>query len=634
VEALSAVVLWVLLLVVPGTLVGLLLGLPRHVAVGIAAPITFGLVGGTTPLYGVLGIRWNPWTAGAMLLVALAVAGVVRRWVLPRFTRSGASPSGVPRSISPWWTLIGIGGAAVIATIVFLRGTGGIGAVSQYWDAVWHTNYTRWIAQTGQASPLRAGQFLNLETHAPTFYPSAMHAVGALVLTISGAQATVAVNAGILVSCALIIPVGAACLTWAASRGNVLATTFAALAASLFSALPYDQTWRPAWPFALVVGLSGAVVALLVSGELTAHPGRILAAACSIVGVVSIHPSAVLCVGIPVFGWLLVRLVVNRRDLGRQVLSLVVVAVLSGVALAVQLRQVFAVSGTLVATNYSTPFTIKGSLHQLALFNVGFAGQTGQWVLTVLAVLGGVVAVWRRQGAWLLPTGVIFALLGIQTMTGKLPVLHVLTSAFWNDYWRLGAMVAWIACSLVGIGLAEVVHWGARVPRVSVPVVGVLVGAVLLVITGGGYVGRNVTHMTIGYTPGVVGPEQLAAMNALPRLVPAGQVVLNDPMDGSAWMYSVAGVRPMFVHYQVGPLSADQVLLLHSLNQLDTNPAVQAAVRRLGLQYVYAGDRAIYPWTSRSPGFLNLSTVAALHPVFSDAGATVYRIDLPARAES
>jgi hypothetical protein len=163
-----------------------------------------------------------------------------------------------------------------------------------------------------------------------------------------------------------------------------------------------------------------------------------------------------------------------------------------------------------------------------------------------------------------------------------------------------------------------------------VPVTGVLVAAVLLAVTGG-YLGRNVTRMSIGYTPGVVGPEQLAAMNALPRLVPAGQVVLNDPMDGSAWMYSVAGVRPMFVHYQVGPLSADQALLLRSLNRLDTDPAVRAAVRRLNLEFVYAGDRAIYPWTSRSPGFLNLNTVADLRPVFSDSGATVYRIDLTAR---
>jgi hypothetical protein len=523
------------------------------------------------------------------------------------------------------WTLVGIGGAAVIATVVFLRGTGGLGAVSQYWDAVWHTNYTRWIAQTGQASPLRSGQFLNLETRAPNFYPSAMHAIGALVLTLSGAPATVAVNAGLLVSVALLIPVGAAALTWAASRGNVLAATFAALAASLFSALPYDQTWRPAWPFALVIGLSGVVVALLVSGELVGHPGRIVVSALTIVGAVSVHPSAVLCIGIPVLGWLLVRLSANRAGLGRHMLSLAAVGVLAGIGLAVQLRQMFAVSGTLVATNYPTPFSITASLHFLASFNVGFAGHAGQWVLTVLAVLGGVVAVVRWQGAWLVPVGVVFALLGVQTMTGRLPVLHPFTSVFWNDYWRLGAMVAWVACALVGIGLAEVARWGALVPRVTVPVAAVLVGALLLVTTGG-YVSRNVQHMAIGYTPGVVGPDQLAAMHALPGLVPPGQVVLNDPIDGSAWMYAVAGVRPMFVHYALGPLSPDQSLLLRSLNQFDTNPAVRAAVHRLGIRFVFADDRAIYPWTSLSPGFLNLDKVTALHPVFSNSGATVYRV--------
>ncbi len=619
----TAVALWALLLVVPGALIGWLLKLPRHVAAAAAAPITFGLVGAATPVYGVLGVPWNPWTAGALLVVASGLAAAVRRWVLPL---RPAVERPATHSYSPLWTLVGIGGAAVIATVVFLRGTGGLGAVSQYWDAVWHTNYTRWIAQTGQASPLRSGQFLNLETRAPMFYPSAMHAIGALVLALSGAPATVAVNAGILVSVAVLIPVGAAALTWAASRGNVLAATFAALAASLFSALPYDQTWRPAWPFALVVGLSGVVVALLVSGELSGHPGRIVVSALTVVGAVSVHPSAVLCIGIPVLCWLLVRLSVDRAGLGRHVLSLTVVAVLAGIGLAVQLRQVFGVSGTLVATNYPTPFSITASLHLLASFNVGFVGHAGQWVLTVLAVLGGVVAVWRRQGGWLVSVGMVFALLGVQTMTGRLPWLHLLTSAFWNDYWRLGAMVAWVACALVGIGLAEVVRWGALVPKVTVPVAAVLVGALLLLATNGGYVGRNVSHMAIGYTPGVVGPAQLAAMNALPGLVPPGQVVLNDPIDGSPWMYAVAGVRPMFVHYELGPLSPDQTLLLRSLNQLDTNPAVRAAVHRLGIRFVYAGDRAIYPWTSLSPGFLNLDKVTALRPVFSDGGATVYRV--------
>jgi len=128
----------------------------------------------------------------------------------------------------------------------------------------------------------------------------------------------------------------------------------------------------------------------------------------------------------------------------------------------------------------------------------------------------------------------------------------------------------------------------------------------LFAVTGVGYLGRNLAHMRVGYTPGVVGPAQLAAMRALPKFVPAGQIVLNDPIDGSPWMYAVAGAHPMFVHYAVGTLTADQTLLLRSLNLLDTDHAVQSAVRRLGIHYVFVGDRAIYPWTSRSPGFLFL----------------------------
>ncbi len=627
----AALALWVVLLVLPGFLVARLLRLPTHVALAVAAPVTYGLVGAATPVYGMLDWAWNPWTAGAELVVALGIAAAIGRWlVAPRL----GAPGPARYSYSPLWTMLGVAFAAVLTSVVFLRGTGGLDAVNQYWDAVWHTNYTQWIARSGQASPLRAGLFMNTETHSPFFYPSAMHALGALVLTLSGAPATVAVNAGILVNIALVVPVGAAGITWAASRGNALAAMFAAGAASLFSTLPYDQTWRPAWPFALMVGLSGVVVALLVSGELIGHPGRVVVAAVAVTGVVSVHPSGVLCVGIPVACWLLVRLIIARTGLVRHVLTLAVVLVLSGVALAVQLRQVFADSGTLISTSPATPYSVGQAVRWLALFKVGFPTDSGQWVLTGLAVAGGVLAVLRRDMWWLLLAGLAFGVLGVQTLTGALPLLRPLASGFWNDYWRLGGMVAWVASVLAGIALAELVRLVTRLPRLNTATAGVTVGVLLFAVTGGGYLGRNLAHMRVGYTPGVVGPAQLAAMRELPRFVPAGQIVLNDPMDGSPWMYAVAGAHPMFVHYAVGTLTADQTLLLRSLNRLDTDHTVQSAVRRLGIHYVFVGDRAIYPWTSRSPGFLGLDRVADLRPVFADGGATVYRVDLSASADT
>jgi len=92
VAGLSAIALWLVLLVLPGMSVGLLLRLPRHVAAAAAAPITFGLVGAATPLYGVIGVRWNPWTAGALLLAsALEQPQGVERGALVTLIASNAT---------------------------------------------------------------------------------------------------------------------------------------------------------------------------------------------------------------------------------------------------------------------------------------------------------------------------------------------------------------------------------------------------------------------------------------------------------------------------------------------------------------------------------------------------------------
>ena len=62
------------ILIVPGALVGRRMSLPWPVAAAAGAPLTFGMIGIFTVLYGALSIPWNVGTAAVMVGVSWLVA--------------------------------------------------------------------------------------------------------------------------------------------------------------------------------------------------------------------------------------------------------------------------------------------------------------------------------------------------------------------------------------------------------------------------------------------------------------------------------------------------------------------------------------------------------------------------------
>ncbi|HET8643297.1 MAG TPA: DUF6541 family protein [Pseudonocardiaceae bacterium] len=619
----------------PGLLLAAALRAPVRVALAAAPAVTYGLIGASTPVLAELGVAWSLWSAGAVLGIALVAAAIVTlgvRLAASRRDAGEAAPGAGPRDEPPvrapwWWAGFGVLGAAVLAVLVLRAGAGRLDAINQYWDAVWHSNYTQWIADTGVASPLRAGQMVNGDDGGAVFYPSAMHAHAALVKDLLGESVVRVLNVALLVLCALLAPIGAACLAWAASARDGLAAAFAALAAGLFSSLPFDQVWRPAWPFGLSLALSATVVALLTSPRLAAWP-RMPLAVLATAGAVSVQPAAIVCIGLPVLCWLLARL---RRPAGllRAIGTLAVAGALTALVLAPQLVAAARLGGALTARTYPTPFSVLNAAGQVLSFRMGFPGQPGQWVLAGLVVLGVLVALVTRRGVWLVPVFAVYAVLAVHTLAGLWAPLRMLTAPFWNDYWRLAAATALIGSALVGLGLAGAARASVRagLPGRWLPAVAVVLAAGLLVATSGGYVGRNAGHMRIAYTEGYVGAGHLEAMRALRGLVAPGERVLNDPVDGSPWIYATTGVRPVFLSIEIYDPGPRERLLLTRFDELDGDEQVRRVVRELGLRYLYVGDRAIYPWISIPPGFDDLADMRSLTLVMRTPTASVYRID-------
>ena len=141
---------------------------------------------------------------------------------------------------------------------------------------------------------------------------------------------------------------------------------------------------------------------------------------------------------------------------------------------------------------------------------------------------------------------------------------------------------------------------------------------------------RAVPRVGAAYADRVVGPDAAAVMTALAAApLPPGGRVLNDPLDGSPWLYALTGTMPMFTHYEDYDPTGDAALLLAGLNEVDDDPGVRAALERMRVCYVYAGDALVSASKQRPAGFEDLDDVAALRPITRSGGAVAYKVVPP-----
>ena len=217
----------------------------------------------------------------------------------------------------PSWVLPGAGVVAgawmLIAKQLELQSKvpGQLDNIVQGWDIQWHVNAVRFIMEEGIASPTRMGELQNPETHIDLFYPSAFHAATALFASAGDLAPVEAVNLASIVLPSLALTAGAAGLAWAMARGRGMVAQIAAgLAAIAVYASPV-LVWIPDFvgmrPYIVAIGLSGIVIALF--HQVPRYRALALPTLFAFLGMMQVHPSAVLVVVLAVLLYWLTYLV-------------------------------------------------------------------------------------------------------------------------------------------------------------------------------------------------------------------------------------------------------------------------------------------------------------------------------------
>ena len=630
------------LLVIPGAIIARIGRLTCPVAIATGPALTYGVVALAIVPFGALGVPWNALTA---LFALAAVCGVALclRILLARYRDTDAEA----RAISPGPALVVAAGVVLGAVLIGLAAVRGIPhwqSIPSTWDSVWHANTIRFILDTGQASPTHMGELRNVETHEALYYPSTFHALATVYSQLTGAAPTTAYTISSLAVSIWLFPVSAATLTWHLLRNlddewrtAGAAATAAALSAS-FTALPYVEFDTASMPNLAAYGIAVPAMVLIVST--LRHRDRIPLAVLALLGVFSVHiTGGVVTVIFVVAWWVFDALWHPVRGRVADLRTLLFVAVPTVALLLPQflgvLQQAEIIAGHAFVTHQGKKRALIDAVVQHTRHLNDFPIQ---WALIVLAAVGAVILLVRR--IWW-PLAVWFVLVvaivhssapfggPIGWLTGKFSDL------FYSDPRRLSAVVTMLLTAAAGIALFTLLSAALAGVQLLVPRAGprlwhAVTAAVLVfatMLTAWHYFPRHRFLFGDKYDSVIVGQKDLDAWAHLAALPGARNTLIgNANTDGTAWMYAVADLHPLWTHYdypvQQGP-GYHRFIFWAYADDADHDRRIAEAVKALNIRYVVTSTPVVRGFVMPD-GLVSLDTSRSWEKIYDNGQARIY----------
>ena len=679
----SPVGLWIgtlialFLLIAPGAIVARITQLTWPVAIAVGPALTYGVVALAIIPFGALGIPWNGWTA----LIALAAVCLVMTSLQPLLARYRDGQAET-RGIAGWPALTVAAGVLLGALLIMwaaYRGLTHWQSIPSTWDAVWHANEVRFILDTGQASSTHMGELRNVETHQPLYYPSVFHALTAVFCQLTGAAPTTGYTLSSVAASVWLFPSSAAMLTWVLLRpitpassasGSELSASSASPASSAsgselsassaewraagaaatsatmsasFTSVPYVEFGVAAMPNLAAYGVAIPTFFLITST--LRHRDRIPTAVLALVGVLSVHLSGGFIVILFLLAWWLfdARQHPVRGRLA-DALILAVVAVPTALILAPQFIGVAHQADIIAGHAFPSFKSVKqGVIDALLLHTRHLNDFPTQYGLIVLSAIGMAILLYKR--IWWPP--VLWLVLTVATIYSGAPfhnlfgaVIEEFSQFFYNDPRRLSAVVTMLVTPMAGIAVfamvlavvalltrsARLTKRFARLPPAVWVSATVVLVVLTTVLTARHYLYRHLVLFGDKYDSVIINQKDLDAMAYLATLPGARHTLIGDSnVDGTAWMYAVADLHPLWTHYdypqQTGPGYYRYIFWAHA--DVDTDPRVAEAVRALNIRYILTSVPTVRGFKVPD-GLVSIDQSKSWAKIYDNGGAWIY----------
>lgn len=642
----------------PGYAMGWALRVPARLRVFLSPLLSFALIAVSAIVLGKIGIAWNliSFVVVAVVLVATA-AGLMwlvgRRW--PALTSAEWPGNDVPVA----WPVVG----AVLGGFLVLHMTEdmvyGPEAFSQSLDNSFHMNAIRWIQEHGDASSLTLGA-VSAADQQPAFYPAGWHDFVSLIYSTTGTSIATATIVTVLLAASILWPCSLVALSLSIPKLRRLQALAIPALTCGFAAFPgLLLRWGVLFPnllgYALVpsfVALMVCLVQVMVRGEYAALLSLCLAALVGVAGLALVHPNAVVSAVVFALPLVLagVAWVVRSRELasrqkwvGSALLGLVILGCVGA--------WWFLRPGASASNTWEPMLTEGEALYQFLFLGLENANQlrdrfNPSYLAGFLALWGAGYLLYKRRNLWLIASWVLIGYLWIVSASVPRGEFRLLMVAPWyTDHFRLAALVVFPSVVLAGIGLGgavegifvRIMHYIPREKHAKVAPA-LMGAAMVLVLAVAGLSSRvpSVQEATLAVsqeyrvtpTSVVLNQDEMNVINEIPKIVPKGDVIVNNPWDGSAYIYALADRHLTGYHFEfeTSPMYSE---IMHNLKDARTNPEVCREVNKYKAHwYVHLENQLNFgPDAQKNyDGLVAAIDTDVLTPVYSSGPMTLYRI--------
>ncbi len=544
----------------------------------VAVPASFAVLALSSIVAQLIGVPWSILPAFALTAVLALVLLALRRWIARDVTPQTLRPRALHVRHDLWVSLGAAAIGGIVLAIALVAAIKQPTAISQTFDANFHLNAVRYILDGGSASPVS----MDLTSPgSPVFYPTLWHALVALVVQLSGVGIPVATNAVLFIVVCVVWPIGIVAFGRAIAGPSVATTVVSGAVAAAFPNFPlflvgYGVLYPNIlalilMPFVLVAGLQLLNLGPARRAQPLTPATRWLLFLGALGAAVLAHPSVIHV--LLVWGAFPVLFAVLRALRGRPVPGDGGIVVMPKTPRA--LRSVLALVGagvfavTVVAAwivGRTTDNAWQGffKVHDALLQLIGGTPhiQGHAWVVALLVLLGAVLA-WRyRSLRW--AVGSAATLAAFYVIADGFPTSEWRTffvGPWYNDSRRLAALVPFGALPLMVLGARAA--WAMlrpsflRAARMSSTRPGrtyrSLTAFALVFLVAVGHAGtfriqQIVTESYDQEAAMLVNDDELALIDRLDDEVPDGEVIANNPLNGSSLTYALADRAVTFPH--------------------------------------------------------------------------------------
>lgn len=633
-------ILCIILLYLPGTLVMRTLRLPSYLSVALAPALSillYVVVCIVLIAAGTITPTWLLVTASLVFGLALLGLTAVLKRVVPSW-RNCADDSGAFAAETKPFTCGAIAlyviVAVAIGAIYFLHCMSAPDAYIQANDNIAHLGQLRVFDETGIYNPLGVSYYYDSygAASAPfpgesSFYPSAWHVIGAMVMSISGASVAMVANVVNFAFSFVVFPVSMAALLLSALSDR-RAVLLGSLGVVVVSAYPWGMlTYGPLYPNLAAFAIVPAVLAVGLRGLAPDVKKRDRVVACfsfaaGLAAVAFLQPNAVFTVGVwlaPYLVWKASRLAFvcpwtrDRKALWQALFGVGAVLLIVGAWIAARNLPMLQ---TVLGIDWDSLASKRQTVVDIATF--ALVKAPAQPLVALLVFIGVLTTILEKRNRWLSVSLLVISVLFFfcQSSNGFLDAF--LTGFWYGDQYRLGAMLAMAAIPLYAIGLSSVFGLLMRLFQVlvsggqdrrlncavSLALVLLLAGSVIYpgfeikgcfeVNTAFEYIKTNVGRLYNEKALRHMSAKEVDFIEQVKQQIGTDQLVLNEPFDGSVYSFGAEGL-PMY-YRQVkgygseGETEQSKEIRLH-LNEIESNRAVQEAVRETGAKYVLVLDQ-------------------------------------------